>query len=64
MPNDDTSGEGDKLNTLIEEYRKENERCSIRIQELQDKLHSTSSKFLKNNVQSSATTPSHMIKLA
>ena len=39
--------ENDKLNSLIDEYRKENERCSVKIQELQDKLHQTSSKFYK-----------------
>lgn len=30
--------EGNKLNMLIEEYRKENDRCSKRINELQKKL--------------------------
>lgn len=31
--------EGSKLNMLIEEYRKENDRCSKRINELQKKLN-------------------------
>jgi len=30
--------EGNKLNLLIDEYRKENDRCSNRLQELQQKL--------------------------
>jgi hypothetical protein len=41
----DESGENEKLNSLIDEYRKENERCSLKIQELQDKLHCTTNKF-------------------
>lgn len=36
------NNEQDKLNVLIEEYRKENERCSVKISQLQDKLYSTS----------------------
>ena len=36
--------EGSKLNLLIEEYRRENDRCSQRIVELQRKLNSTQSK--------------------
>ena len=31
--------EGSKLNMLIDEYRKENDRCSKRINELQKKLN-------------------------
>jgi len=37
--------ENEKLNLLIEEYKRENERCSLKISELQDKLHTTSNKF-------------------
>jgi hypothetical protein len=37
--------ENEKLNTLIEDYRRENERCSQKIQELQEKLNLTSTKF-------------------
>jgi len=33
------------LNSLIEDYRRENERCTQKIQELQDKLHTTSRKY-------------------
>jgi hypothetical protein len=33
--------EDDRLNALIEEYRRENERCSFKIQELQEKLNQT-----------------------
>jgi len=36
--------EGSKLNMLIEEYRRENDRCSQRILDLQRKLNSTQSK--------------------
>ncbi|CDW80620.1 UNKNOWN [Stylonychia lemnae] len=37
--------ENDKLNKLIDEYRKENEKCAMKIQDLQLKLHTTSNKF-------------------
>ena len=36
--------ESSKLNLLIEEYRKENDRCSRRINELQRKLNATSNR--------------------
>ena len=38
--------ENDKLNSLIEDYRRENERCSQKIQELQEKLNLTTNKFV------------------
>ena len=36
--------ESSKLNMLIEEYRRENDRCSKRINELQRKLNATSNR--------------------
>jgi len=36
---------------LIDEYRKENDRCSQRITELQKKLNSTQSKFKKDKAE-------------
>ena len=38
--------ENEKLNNLIEDYRRENERCSQKIQELQEKLNVTTNKFV------------------
>ena len=38
--------ENEKLNNLIEDYRRENERCSQKIQELQEKLNVTTTKFV------------------
>ena len=35
---DDKNAEGTKLNQLIEEYRRENDRCSRRINDLKHKL--------------------------
>eukprot|EP00347_Sterkiella_histriomuscorum_P003612 403363620 len=43
--------ENDKLNTLIEDYRRENDRCTQKIQELQEKLHTTSRKLIKDKVK-------------
>jgi predicted nucleic acid-binding Zn-ribbon protein len=39
--------ENEKLNYLIDEYRKENDKCSRKIHELQDKLHQTQNRFNK-----------------
>ena len=36
--------ESSKLNLLIEEYRRENDRCSRRINELQRKLNATANR--------------------
>ena len=36
--------ESSKLNMLIDEYRRENDRCSKRINELQRKLNATSNR--------------------
>ena len=36
--------ESSKLNLLIDEYRRENDRCSRRINELQSKLNNTSNR--------------------
>jgi hypothetical protein len=36
--------ESSKLNLLIEEYRRENDRCSKRINELQRKLNATANR--------------------
>ena len=53
---EDNDEENDKLNALIEEYRMENERCSRKINELQQKLHVTSSKYLTTTVGTENTT--------
>ena len=37
--------EKNKLNLLIDEYRKENDKCATHIQELQQKLNSTQKVF-------------------
>lgn len=39
--------ENEKLNNLIEDYRRENERCSQKIHELQEKLNMTTNKFVQ-----------------
>ena len=45
LSSQDKEEENEKLNSLIDEYRKENDRCAQKIQDLQEKLHTTSVKF-------------------
>lgn len=40
--------ESSKLNMLIDEYRRENDRCSRRIGELQHKLSATANRRIRN----------------
>jgi len=42
--------ENEKLNYLIDEYRKENDKCSKKIHELQGKLQTTQSRFNSRTV--------------
>ncbi len=46
--------ENEKLNSLIEDYRRENERCSQKIQELQEKLNLTTNKFVHEGGRNAA----------
>lgn len=47
--------ESSKLNVLIEEYRRENDRCSRRINELQRKLNATAQRRIRNETTPSAS---------
>lgn len=44
--------ESGKLNQLIDEYRRENDRCSRRINELQRKLNATANRRIRNEATS------------
>lgn len=51
--------ENEKLNQLIEDYRRENERCTSKIHELQEKLHATGKKVQKDKAVSRGDGLSH-----